>query len=187
MNPKNTQVLFMDLQPGLIASSKTVQSASLANAAATLAHCATILALPMAFCVVPGGNAPGRIIAELAQYATNNNTHSRTVASPFMDKEIVSALAAHQRMHLVIAGFSAEVAVLQSALDAIDAGYSVYVPIDATGSRSGRTETAALRQIEKAGGVVTSVLSLVTTLAPDFSCPPGSLALRALESLRAAN
>jgi hypothetical protein len=43
MKLKNTQVLFLDLRPALIASSKTVQAAPLTNAAETLADYARIL------------------------------------------------------------------------------------------------------------------------------------------------
>jgi hypothetical protein len=49
-------------------------------------------------------------------------------------------------------------------------------PLDACGGMSARTEDAALRQIEAAEGVTTSVVSLVTALTPDFSREPGKSA-----------
>jgi hypothetical protein len=51
---------------------------------------------------------------------------------------------------------------------------------------SGATEAAAIRQIERAGGVTTSVVTLVTTLAPDFSKSPGTDTFKALQKLRLA-
>ena len=51
--------------------------------------------------------------------------------------------------------------------------------------RRARTE-AALRQIEAAGGVTTSVVSLVTAMAPDFAREPGRNAFAALQALRLA-
>jgi hypothetical protein len=45
-------------------------------------------------------------------------------------------------------------------------------------------EDAAFRQIEAAGGVTTSVVSLVTALAPDFSTDLGGKSFGILKSLR---
>jgi hypothetical protein len=59
-------------------------------------------------------------------------------------------------------------------------GFAVEVPVDGVGSISARSEQAALHQIESAGGITTSVLSLVTALAPDFAKPPGSLTFDAI-------
>jgi Isochorismatase family len=76
--------------------------------------------------------------------------------------------------------------VIHGVRDAIAAGYQVYVPVDACGGMSSRTEDAAFRQIEAAGGVTTSVVTLVTALAPDFSTDLGKKAFGILQSLRLA-
>ena len=62
----------------------------------------------------------------------------------------------------------------------------MHVPVDACGGLSARTEDAALRQIEAAGGVTTSVVSLVTAMAPDFAREPGKNTFAALQALRLA-
>jgi hypothetical protein len=51
---------------------------------------------------------------------------------------------------------------------------------------SSRTEDATFRQIEAAGGVTTSVVTLVTALVPDFSTDLGGKAFGILQSLRLA-
>ena len=50
------------------------------------------------------------------------------------------------------AGCATEAVVLRAALSALERGYRVQVPVDARGGLSARTENAALRQIEAAGG-----------------------------------
>jgi hypothetical protein len=70
--------------------------------------------------------------------------------------------------------------------DVIAAGYRAYVPVDACGGLSQRTEDAALRQIEAAGGVTTSVVSLVTAMAPDAAQELGRNTFAALQALRLA-
>jgi len=48
---------------------------------------------------------------------------------------------------------------------------------------SSRTEDAAFRQIEAAGGVTTSVVALVTAMVPDFGTDLGRQAFGVLHSL----
>lgn len=182
LDTQDIQLLFVDLQSSFVSSSRTLRPEAIAAAAGVLAKAGEILQCPMTFTVVPEAGKPGAMIPELAAYA--GGAVSRTVTSPFLEPAIVSKLAASGRKTIVVAGFSVEVAVLQTSLDAIDAGYAVQVPVDAVGSRSERTEAAAFRQIERAGAVTTSVRSLLLRLTPDLSRPPGSLMLRALAALQ---
>jgi nicotinamidase-related amidase len=104
----------------------------------------------------------------------------RMSASPFSDHATAQAMRAHDRRTLVIAGFATEVASLHAALDAIKMGYAAQFPVDANGGMSARSDDAAFRQIERAGGVTTSVVTLATTLAPDFATNPGTQVLQRL-------
>ena len=180
------QVLFADLQPSIVARSKTNPPAALAASAGVLAKVAALLGLPVHFSVVPDEGRPPVLIPELARRDNDAPLLPRMSASPFLDGPTRSALAAADRNTLVVAGFATEVVVLHAVRAAIAAGYQVLVPVDACGGMSARTEDAAFRQIEAAGGVTTSVVGLVTSLAPDFSGSPGQEAFAALQSLRLA-
>jgi hypothetical protein len=182
LDPATVQVLFADLQPQIVARSKTNPPDALARSAGVLAQVARLLHLPVHLSVVPeGGQTP-----ELARETKGVAQHSRMSASPFLDETTRAAIAASGRQHLIVAGFATEVVVLQAACDAIAAGYQVHVPVDACGGMSSRTEDAAFRQIEANGGVTTSVVTLVTARTPDFSTDPGRQAFGILQSLRLA-
>jgi hypothetical protein len=158
------QVLFADLQQGIIARSRTNPPEELASSAGVLAEVAKLLRLPIHFSLVPeGGQAPEHV-PELAQHGEGVPLRSRMSASSILDEATRDAIAATGA--------------------AIQARYQVYVPVDACGGISDRTENAAFRQIEAAGGVTTSVVGLVTALVPDFSTNPGQQAFGALQSLR---
>jgi nicotinamidase-related amidase len=133
---------------------------------------------------VPEGGQGSELIPELARETDGVAQYLRVSASPFLDEATRAAIAATDRQHLVVAGFATEAVVLHGVRDAIAAGHQVYVPVDACGGMSSRTEDAAFRQIEAAGGVTTSVVSLVTMLAPDFSTDSGGKAFGILQSLR---
>ena len=155
----------------------------MAQSAGVLAKVATLLGLPALFSVGARRRRSAELIPELVPYSKPANTILRTLADPFMDKATAAALAAANRKTLVIAGFSAEGAVLQSVLDGIEFGYIVEYVVDAVGGHSDRTEAAAFRHMERAGAIPTSVLSLTTRLAPDFFHPPGSETFAALKPL----
>jgi hypothetical protein len=184
MKTEDVQILFADLQPRLVAGSQTVAPDRLSLAASVLAKVAGILHLPVTFSVTSHGGEPADLIPELAEFATQEATFWRGPAGPFLDPATAAALKGTGRKTLVISGFASEVVVLHAALDAIGAGYSVQLPLDAVGGMSERTESAALRQIERAGGVATSVWSLISRLEPDFQHPPGSEAFAAMQPLR---
>jgi 5,10-methenyltetrahydromethanopterin hydrogenase len=184
MNAHDVQVLFCDLQPQIVARSKTNPPDSLAASAEVLANVARILNLPMTFSVVPEAEKEPEIISGLAPFASPSTTFPRASASPFLDKRTVEVLSAHKRNTLVISGFATEVVSLHTALAAIAEGYSVQLPVDANGGMSSRSEDAAFRQIERAGGVVTSVVSLATAIAPDFATSPGKETFQELQALR---
>lgn len=183
IDPATVQVLFADLQEAIVAGSATATPEEIGRSSSVLAKVATILDLPMLFSVVPEGSNPPSMIPELRPYATQSNTILRTLAGPFMDEPTTKALAENGRKTLLITGYAAEVVVLQATLDAIAAGYTVHYVVDAIGALSSRTEDAAFREMERAGAIPASVLSLVTRMTPNFFEAPGSETFGALGPL----
>lgn len=180
---QDVQVLFADLQTSRITDSSTVSAAALGRSSAALAKVANILRLPMLFSVVPERSGDPVLIPALQPFATAANTLERKLAGPFMDRPTAAKLAANGRKTLIVAGFAAEVVVLQAVLDAVKEGYEVQYVADAIGGLSARTEASALRQAELAGAVPTSVVSLVARLTPDFFHSPGSETFAAIGPL----
>lgn len=187
MHTNDVQILIADLQPNLIGGSVTVDPATLSLSAKTLAKLATILGLPLTFSVTSPRPEQAKMIPELGSFATAENTFWRGPADPFTDPATKAALEANRRKTLVIAGFASEVVVLHAALSARSLGYDVQLPLDAIGSLSLRTETAAIRQMERAGAIATSIWSLFSLLEPDFLSPPGSDAFAAMIALPPAS
>ncbi|EIK94375.1 isochorismatase-like hydrolase [Pseudomonas sp. M47T1] len=184
IDAKDVQVLFVDLQSKLTQGSKSVTPSSLSANAAALAKIAKLVDVPVTYSIVPIGGKPAPQIPELAPYTNQANTYQRVMAGTFLDSNLVDALAKHKRKTLVVSGYATEVAVLQSVLGALKSGYTVYVVVDAIGSQSARTESAALHEMEMAGAIPTSVLALAAQLAPDFSRPPSSNVLATFDELR---
>lgn len=73
-------------------------------------------------------------------------------------------LASLGRKTVLLAGIEAHVCVLQTALDLLETGYQPVVVFDATSSRNERDREIASRRIEREGGRITSVESILFEL-----------------------
>jgi nicotinamidase-related amidase len=178
MDRRTVQIVFADLQDSIVALSSTNSPEVIRRSAGVLGKVAQALEIPFTVSVAPRPDGPG-VIAELPE------------ASPFVrggpscwdDRAWREVIAAEARRTLVICGVTSEIVVLHTALDALADGYDVIVLVDASGGMSERTENAALRQIEAAGGTVTSVASFVTSMVRDFTDPAGRDVITALHGL----
>lgn len=81
---------------------------------------------------------------------------SAVQVEPFM-----SHLHSTGRGQVLLTGVEAHICVLHTALDLLRAGYRVFVPYDAIGSRTKDDWKFAVRRLERAGVIITSVESAV--------------------------
>lgn len=174
------QLLFVDLQSTLMSASKTNSPTTISAAVRVLYRVGQMLNWPTTISVV---SVAGKLIPELSSEISKNNLFPRTITDPFREVAFTEAVARHNRKTLIVSGFSTETAVLQTTFSALTAGYLVYVPVDAIGSRSGRTEAAAIREIERAGGVTTSVRSLLLRMTSDLPSKLASMVFAEIMNL----
>jgi nicotinamidase-related amidase len=73
----------------------------------------------------------------------------------------VPGLAAGLTAGVVVAGMETHVCVLNTVLDLLDAGRTVFVPVDAVQSRSRIDHDTALRRMDRAGAVLTTAETTV--------------------------
>lgn len=178
-------IVFAHLQPAIVRNSGTNSPKMIEAGALALAEAATVLGIPMVFSLVPREGGDSSPVPALLPYANEENSFVHRVASPFMDEDFVAALSRTGRRTLVLAGYSTEAIIVFATLDAIAAGYRVLVALDAGGSRGTRIEEAALRRIERAGALSSSVIAVVMGCAPEFGRSPDSEAFAAVQKLLA--
>ena len=183
LSTDSAQLLLCDLQPEIVARSKTIHQDVLSKSAGVLLEIAKLFSLPTTLSVVPEGDKAPELISELRGSGFAQEK-PRASASPFFDEATKNFLAQSRRKVLVIGGFATEAVVLHAVLDARAQGYEVLVPVDVCGGMSERTELAALRQIEADGAVTTSVVSIATKLAPDFTTHLGKELFNIVQKLR---
>jgi hypothetical protein len=183
LSTDSVQLLLCDLQPEIVARSKTIHQDVLSKSAGVLLEIARLFSLPTTFSVVPEGGKAPELISELRGSGFAQEK-PRASASPFVDEATKNVLAQSRRRVLVIGGFATEAVVLHAVLDARAQSYEVLVPVDVCGGISERTEQAALRQMIAAGAITTSVVSIGTKLAPDFTTDLGKELFNIVQRLR---
>jgi hypothetical protein len=183
LSTDSAQLLLCDLQPDIVARSKTIDRDVLIKAAGVLLEIAKLFSLPTTLSVVPEGDKAPELISELRGSGFAQEK-LRASASPFLDEATKNLVAQSGRQVLIIGGFATEAVVLHAVLDARAQGYDVLVPVDVCGGMSERTEQAALSQIMAAGAITTSVVSIATKLAPDFTTDRGKDLFNVVQRLR---
>lgn len=171
---ENAAVLFLDLQEEIVKNSRTLPLARLTRSAGALAKLAALHGLPHFLSAVPPGGAfLEEVLAPLGHPAPS----MRFQTTAFSDASLVAGLAAAVRPVLILAGVASEIVVQRTALDAIAAGYSVMVAVDACGGVDARTEDATWRRIVAAGGTTTSVTTFAAELVGEFTTELGGATL----------
>jgi isochorismate hydrolase len=172
LHSADVAVVFLDLQEEIVKNNRTCQTLDLH--AGALAKLAALHNLPaIASSVPPGGAYLTSVLAPLPDVTPM----PRMLTSAFADTATAAAIAATGRRTLLLSGVASEIVVQRTALDALAAGYAVYVAVDACGGVAARTEDAAWRRITQAGGVTTSVTTFAAELAGDFTTELGGKTL----------
>ncbi|MBI1404231.1 MAG: isochorismatase family protein [Porphyrobacter sp.] len=167
---RSAHILFVDLQEGLVETVRTQPPWELRRSAGVLFEIAQTLDLPSVASTIPAGPASRPpLISELATLMNLDAIHTRRSFSALDHEKTATWAASCASGVLLIAGIVTEGAVLATALDACERGWPVHVVIDVCAGLSRRTEEAAIRQIEEAGGVITSIVALVATGGLDLA------------------
>ncbi|QQR48158.1 isochorismatase family protein [Myxococcus xanthus] len=156
-------MLLIDHQSGLFQTVQDMAMPSFRANAAALAKMASLSELPVitTASVPQGPNGP--LIPEIHQNAPNAKYVARKgEISAWDNPDFVAAVKATGKKWT-------EACLTFPALDALKAGYEIYVVADAVGGTSVAAHEAGLRRIERAGGKIISVPQLFCELQRDWS------------------
>ncbi|MBH1967502.1 MAG: hydrolase [Pseudomonadales bacterium] len=170
LTAQNAAFLVIDYQPPQVNSIASMDRQLLINNIVGCTRAAILFGMPIVHTTVnveTGLNQPP--VPQVRSVLKDYPTYDRTSINSWEDVGFRQAVEATGRRKLVMAGLWTEACVLFPALDALAAGYEVYVPIDAIGGTSVLAHEAALRRIEQAGGKLISTVQLFCELQRDWS------------------
>lgn len=170
LTPDNAALIIIDYQPIQVSSIRSMPRDELVFNIVSTAKAALNYKLPIIHSTVnvaTGRNQPP--IAELQEVLGHLPTYDRTSINSWEDIEFKEAVKAVGRKKLIMTALWTEACLAFPALDAIQEGYEVYVPVDAVGGTSLAAHEAALRRIEQAGGKLISRVQLYCELQRDWA------------------
>jgi nicotinamidase-related amidase len=170
LTPQNAAFIIIDYQPVQVNSIASMDRQLLINNIVGTAKTAVAFGLPIVHTTVnvtSGINKP--TIPQLRHVLANHPPHDRTTINSWEDVEFRQAVEATGRKKLVMTALWTEACLTFPALDALAAGYEVYVVADAVGGTSRTAHEMALRRIEQAGGKLISLTQLLCELQRDWS------------------
>lgn len=170
LSPANAALIIIDYQPIQVSSIRSMSREELVFNITGVAKAALNYDLPIVHSTVnvaTGRNKPP--IRELQDVIGHLPTHDRTSINSWEDTGFKEAVKAIGRRKLIMTALWTEACLAFPALDAIQEGYQVYVPVDAVGGTSVAAHEAALRRIEQAGGKLISRVQMYCELQRDWA------------------
>jgi len=171
ITPQNAVLALIDYQREQYAGVASVGHDELLAHVTMLGRVATSFKLPVVLSTVYVKHGMSGTNAELREALPGVPEIDRTTMNSWEDPEFRMAIERTGRKKLVIAGLWTEVCVVFPTLDALRAGYEVYVVADAIGGVSRVAHESAMQRMIQAGATPISVLGLACELQRDWGRP----------------
>ena len=171
LTPHNAVLAMIDYQPEQYAGVGSVGHDELLAHVTMLGRVATAFALPVVLSTVYVKHGMSGTNKELLEALPGVPEIDRTTMNSWEDPDFRAAVERTGRKKLIIAGLWSEVCVAFPTLDALRAGYEVYVVADAIGGVSRVAHDSAMQRMIQAGATPISVLGLACELQRDWGRP----------------
>jgi nicotinamidase-related amidase len=152
LRPDNSMLVLVDVQDKLLA--KMSVATQLVRNAAFLLDVATLMQVPIrATEQYPKGLGPtnAELLRRLSAPPLSKTAFSCCGAGHFLEE-----LQMMKRPNIVLIGMETHVCIAQTALDLLEAGLHVFLPVDTLGSRYSIDHETAVRRLEQSGAVPTT-------------------------------
>lgn len=169
LSKDDAAVLLVDHQSGLISLVQDYSPAEFKDAVIALADVAKFFALPTILTTSFESGPNGPLVPELKERFPDAPYIPRPgQINAWDNQDFVNAVKATGRRQLVIAGVVTDVCVAFPALSAIEAGYEVFVVVDASGTFNPAVRDAALTRMAHAGVQLMNWFSVACELHRDW-------------------
>lgn len=170
LTPENSALIIIDYQPIQVSSIRSMPREELVFNIIGVTKAALNYNVPIIHSTVnveTGLNKPP--IQELQNIIGHLPIYDRTTVNAWEDVQFRQAVKALGRRKLIMTALWTEVCLAFPALDALQQGFEVYVPVDAVGGTSVAAHAAGLRRVEQAGGKLISRVQLYCELQRDWA------------------
>ena len=169
LTPDNCAVILIDYQPQMAFGVESMDRQTLTNNAVGLAKAAKIFKIPTILTTVAKSTFSGPMFPQLQSVFPGQEPIDRTTMNTWEDQRVVKAVEKTGRKKLVMGGLWTEVCIVLPAIQALEAGYEVYVVTDACGGVSMTAHDMAIQRMIQAGAVPIMWLQFLLELQRDWA------------------
>src|SRR5712692_418142 len=172
IDPTDTVLLLLDHQTGLFQNVKDIAVADLRRNTTALAKLAALIDLPLIITASIPEGPNGPLMPEIQQVAPHAVYVPRKGEVNAWDNALfVKTVRETGKKTLIIAGVWTSVCVMFPALDALAAGFKVYVVMDASGDPSEMASRTTVARFAQAGVVPISANAVLCELQRTWNRP----------------
>ena len=154
-----SQLVIVDMQVKLASAMPAGAMQNVTKNCGILAQAAVLLNVPTVLTEqYPQGL--GTTLPEIRQHFPNTKAIAKTAFSACGEPKFNQQLQ-RENSHIILVGMEAHICVLQTALDLIEAGKTVFVVEDAILSRTPANKANAIARLQQAGAVITKTESVI--------------------------
>jgi nicotinamidase-related amidase len=154
-----SQLVIVDMQEKLASAMPADALKNVTKNCGILAQAAALLNVPIVLTEqYPQGL--GATLPEIKQHLQGVRAIAKTAFSAYGEPKFNQQLQ-RENSHIIVAGMESHICVLQTALDLIQAGKTVFVVEDAILSRTPANKANALARLQQAGAVITNTESVL--------------------------
>jgi nicotinamidase-related amidase len=169
LTPDNCTLIMIDFQPQMAFGVKSIDGQTLINNAEGLAKSAKIFNVPTILTTVAEKTFSGPMFSQIKKVFPGQQMIDRTTMNCWEDQNVVTEVEKIGRKKIVLAGLWTEVCIVLPAIQAIEAGYEIYVIADACGGTSNTAHDMAIERLIQAGAVPMTWLQFLLELQRDWA------------------
>ncbi len=169
LTPDNCTLVLIDYQPQMFFGIQSIDRGMLINNAIGLIKSAKVFKVPTILTSVASKTFSGDFLPQLQAEYPGREPIDRTTMNSWEDQRVVDEVKKAGRKKLVLGGLWTEVCIVLPAIQAIEAGYEVYVVADACGGVSTMAHDLAIYRMFQAGAVPMTWLQFLLELQRDWA------------------
>jgi nicotinamidase-related amidase len=174
--PDNAAMLLIDHQLGTMSWTHSHDINLVKQNAIKLAKIAKAVSIPTVLTSSMEDKVQGPLMPELVQIlpdAFAARIKRPGIVNAMHHEGFNNAVKATGRKKLFVAGITTEICVLFPVLQMLEEGYEVQVSADASASNTKYGDDIALRRMNNAGAIITTMDQIISELAIDWTMPNG--------------
>ena len=169
LTPDNCVVSLIDHQPQMLFGVNSIDRQTLINNTIGLAKAAKLFKVPMVLSTVETKSFSGYLWPQLVAVYPDQKPIERSSMNAWEDTNYVAAIERTGRKKIVLAGLWTEVCVCFPGIQAMEAGYEVYVVADACGDVNQMAHDMAMQRVIQAGAVPVTWLQVMLEFQRDWA------------------